>query len=161
MTSVQTDQTRIIVLAIDYSACSSRALKWTAINLVADGDRIFLVHAVNEEHSITTDIEFGEMSVVAAEQSLREKIYERANFNSKEWRESFLRHTSKKVEVSVIVEYGSPGPLIIAKAEALDATMIVCGSHGKGTLSEIFMGSVSTYCLHHAKVPVLVVNKPN
>lgn len=43
----------------------------------------------------------------------------------------------------------------IAKQEAVD--VIVVGSHHKGMVERMLMGSVSDYVVHHAECPVLVV----
>jgi nucleotide-binding universal stress UspA family protein len=55
---------------------------------------------------------------------------------------------------------GLDGPAaeeICRAAEAHDARMIVIGAHGWGTIGRFLHGSVSTYVLHHAACPVLVV----
>ena len=37
------------------------------------------------------------------------------------------------------------------------ARLLVVGSHGRGELPGMHLGSVATYCVHHAPCPVLVV----
>ncbi len=56
-----------------------------------------------------------------------------------------------------LVETGEPGPTICDVATAVEADMIVIGSHGHGWLKRVLMGSVSTHVLHHAPCPVLVI----
>ncbi len=55
------------------------------------------------------------------------------------------------------LEIGDPKHVIcdVAKQEAVD--LIVIGSHSKGMVERILMGSTSDYVLHHAVSPVLVV----
>jgi nucleotide-binding universal stress UspA family protein len=56
---------------------------------------------------------------------------------------------------------GLDGPAaeeICRAAKAHDARMIVIGAHGWGTIGRFLHGSVSTYVLHHADCPVLVVH---
>jgi nucleotide-binding universal stress UspA family protein len=55
---------------------------------------------------------------------------------------------------------GRPGEAIIAEAERLGADLIVVGSHGQGAITDILLGSVSQYVLHHARVPVCIVPPP-
>ena len=52
---------------------------------------------------------------------------------------------------------GSTVETIIKEAEKLRVDLIVVGSHGRGGLVKILVGSVSEGILRHAKVPVLVV----
>lgn len=55
------------------------------------------------------------------------------------------------------LEIGDPKHVIcdIAKQEAVD--LVVIGSHSKGMVERMLMGSTSDYVLHHAVCPVLVV----
>ena len=49
---------------------------------------------------------------------------------------------------------------IIHTCERLQCDAIVMGSHGRGGLASLFMGSQTQKVLHHTNVPVLVVRKP-
>ena len=61
------------------------------------------------------------------------------------------------VDVSFLVWTGDPGDQIVAAAEAERADMIVVGSHGRGTLGRLLLGSVSEHVVRNAGCPVLVV----
>ncbi|MEM9089155.1 MAG: universal stress protein [Cyanobacteria bacterium P01_F01_bin.53] len=51
-----------------------------------------------------------------------------------------------------------PGPGICSMASTWNADMIVMGSHQRRGLSELFLGSVSNYVMHHAPCSVMVVS---
>lgn len=51
---------------------------------------------------------------------------------------------------------GSPAGLIVERAEALDADLIVVGSHGRSGLERLFLGSVSRKVLHAAHSAVRI-----
>lgn len=53
--------------------------------------------------------------------------------------------------------HGDPGFNIINLANKGNFDMIVIGSRGRGSLREMFFGSVSNYVVHTSKIPVLVV----
>jgi nucleotide-binding universal stress UspA family protein len=57
--------------------------------------------------------------------------------------------------------YGSPGKSICEFAQSWDADLILMGRHGRTGLSELFLGSVSNYVLHHAHCAVLTLNPPS
>lgn len=52
---------------------------------------------------------------------------------------------------------GSPGRAICELARNWGADLIITGRRGRSGLSELFLGSVSNYVLHHAPCSVLVV----
>jgi nucleotide-binding universal stress UspA family protein len=53
--------------------------------------------------------------------------------------------------------YGEPGKEICAKAEKWEADLIIIGRRGRNGLSELLLGSVSNYVVHHAPCSILVV----
>jgi universal stress protein A len=59
---------------------------------------------------------------------------------------------------STIVELeGIPANLILSQAENSRVDLIVLGSHSRGPLSHLFLGSVADGVLQWAKCPVLIV----
>ncbi len=61
------------------------------------------------------------------------------------------------IEVSFLIWTGDPGDMIIEAAEAEHADMILVGSHGRGAVGRLFLGSVSEHVVRNAPCPVLVV----
>jgi universal stress protein A len=60
--------------------------------------------------------------------------------------------------VSTIVELqGIPAELILSQAENSRVDLIVLGSHSRGPLSHLFLGSVADGVLQRARCPVLIV----
>lgn len=52
---------------------------------------------------------------------------------------------------------GDPGESIVEAAAAEHADMIVVGTHERGTVGRLFLGSVSDHVVRHAGCPVMVV----
>src|SRR5262249_13006929 len=63
-------------------------------------------------------------------------------------------------DADVRVTSGDAAWEIVAAADELDADLIVLGSRGLGTVSGVFLGSVSHAVLKHTRRPVLVVHPP-
>jgi nucleotide-binding universal stress UspA family protein len=55
------------------------------------------------------------------------------------------------------LEFGKPVTKIVAGAKNWPADLIVVGSHGRGRVEKLLLGSVAEGVLHHATCPVLVV----
>lgn len=61
------------------------------------------------------------------------------------------------VVVRSLVWQGEPGPAILEAADAEDVDLIVVGSHGRGAVGRLLVGSVSEHVIRHAERPVMVV----
>jgi nucleotide-binding universal stress UspA family protein len=59
--------------------------------------------------------------------------------------------------IETAVERGAPGAVLCERAEALGADAVVVGSRGRGAIRRVLLGSVSSYVVHNAPCPVLVV----
>lgn len=78
--------------------------------------------------------------------------------------EMLRSHAEKALAVEVKAEFsqnvGSPGRTICEVARSWDADLIIMGRRGRSGLSELLLGSVSNYVLHHAPCSVLTVQHP-
>jgi nucleotide-binding universal stress UspA family protein len=70
---------------------------------------------------------------------------------------SFRRRTATRSDASEFLESGKPAGRILEVARKWPADLIVMGSHGRGRIQGLVLGSVSQEVLHHAPCPVLVV----
>ncbi len=58
------------------------------------------------------------------------------------------------------VRIGSPAAEIVAAATALHADLVCVGTHGRGGLARVLLGSVAEHVLRQAPCPVLTVRLP-
>jgi len=135
-----------ILLATDGSPSAQKATP-TAIELAADTGWHLKVVSV---WSFRTLI-FGEIPASAwkeieeAEREHAQNVVEAALTAAK----------AESVEADGAVLEGDPVSEICEAAR--DATLVVIGSHGWGSVKRLVFGSVSSAVLHHASCPVLVV----
>ena len=61
------------------------------------------------------------------------------------------------VAAQFLIWEGEPGDGVIEAAEAEGADVIVVGSHARGPVGRLLLGSVSAYVVAHARGPVLVI----
>jgi len=61
------------------------------------------------------------------------------------------------LSVKLFLRYGNIPKQIVRVSEEEKVKLIVMGAHGKGLLTEILLGSVSTDVIRNAKCPVLII----
>lgn len=66
--------------------------------------------------------------------------------------------TDQNINTEFAQASGSPGRAICHSAETWGADLIMVGSHQRKGLSEMILGSVSNYVLHHAPCSTLVIH---
>jgi nucleotide-binding universal stress UspA family protein len=63
-----------------------------------------------------------------------------------------------EVTVRPLVVQGHPAQVLLEAADGAD--LLVVGSRGHGGFAGALLGSVSQYCVHHARCPVVVIRGP-
>ena len=69
----------------------------------------------------------------------------------------FRERAPARSKVAEFLESGNPGAKIVDVAKRWPADLIVIGSHGRGRIGGLLLGSVSQAVLSHASCPVMVV----
>ena len=91
-------------------------------------------------------------------QKLNDFARERTNDAARLARETLLEaKTERVVEITIETEMENPSSYIPRAARAWGADMIIVGSHGRGFLGRIALGSVSDAVVHSAPCSVLIV----
>ena len=140
-----------IVVGVDGSTGSLAALRW-ALKLAAEtGASLEAVHAWEFSYAwidgYTPDVDrwaaqAEEAAHVCLDGALAEAMGRQPCY----------------VEVTRTVVEGSPAKALLDRAK--DADALVVGSRGRGGFTGLLLGSVSQQCVHHARVPVVVVPEP-
>ncbi|GKA60557.1 universal stress protein A [Tanacetum coccineum] len=65
-----------------------------------------------------------------------------------------------KIKAEYLVLKGNPKEILVEAVEQMDIELLVVGSRGLGQIKRAVLGSISDYCAHHAKCPVLIVRPP-
>jgi nucleotide-binding universal stress UspA family protein len=71
------------------------------------------------------------------------------------------RGRSQGVTVEFLVWQGDPGEVVVEAAASERVDLVVVGSHGRGSVGRLLIGSVSDHIVRNAPCPVLVVRGPN
>lgn len=153
-----------ILVAIDRSAASHRAFE-TALDMAKGlGSVLTLVHALDifDPASPKRPQVLVNSYSMDLDRLLRES-YEKQWAEFVDHYESLLKQKQEEardvgVSARYLHPYGRPGPAICKVAKEMHADLIVVGSRGRKGLSEMILGSVSNYIMHHAPCSVMVIH---
>ncbi len=152
-----------ILVAVDRSELSEGVFQGALQVAKALGAQMMLLHVLSQEEPGAPEppmiLGMDYNSTLSAElwQSYREQcaIFEQNQMNY--LRSLVERAAEEGVCAEYNLSYGSPGRVICDLARSWQADLIVVGRRGYSGLSELFLGSVSNYVLHHAPCSVLTL----
>lgn len=131
-----------IVVGVDGSAASIDALRWAVHQAKITGARLEVIAAWEVPWTIM-------VSPTKADDDYLRDVRERIDPAIQEGLSD-----AEGVDVTVrVIEWDSAAALISAAA---GADMLVIGSHRYGTMKGMHLGSVASYCAHHASCPVMI-----
>jgi nucleotide-binding universal stress UspA family protein len=140
---------RSIVVGVDGSTLGITAVKWAIDEAARRGCR---VEAVTAWHSDPTTAGLSRADIVQL-RPRDEVIAAQSKLLADTVTDAAEGRTD--VEITQHLVEGRPGPALVRVAEQAD--LLVVGSHGANRLAEVMLGSVSSYCVHHATCPVVVI----
>ncbi len=162
LTNPSTQGYQRILVAVDYLNSIPKVFQQALDMAKLGGGCLMVFHCLqgeiptNMDHPIYLGPYAGVYSTEMLE--LEEKLIQDALEQFHLWMDKF---TQQAAEENVVAEtayrHGNPGEQICALAKEWNADLILVGRQGKIGLSELLLGSVSNYVVHHAPCAVLVV----
>jgi len=137
-----------ILLAVDGSECSLRAVNYLAKHFRRFGDdlKLTLLHV---------DVPFLQRVVTELGQEIVAQLHKENSEHALKGARSKLKRAQIPYEEKTLV--GDVGESIANLAQAGKYDMVIMGSHGRSAFSGLLMGSVTTKVIAHCSVPVLAV----
>ncbi|MGK7944514.1 MAG: universal stress protein [Microcystaceae cyanobacterium] len=151
-----------ILVAIDYLNSSPKVFRQALDMASLAGSRLMVFHCLQGDipHNIDHPIYLGPYAGVYSVEMLEmeERLLKEAMEQFHLWLNKFTQQAAEKnIIAETTYRHGNPGEQICALATEWEADMILVGRQGKTGLSELLLGSVSNYVVHHAHCAVLVV----
>ncbi|KAL2530632.1 Adenine nucleotide alpha hydrolase-like superfamily protein [Forsythia ovata] len=153
---------RRVGVAVDFSACSKKALQWAVDNVVRKGDHLILVSIRPE-----TNYEKGEMMLWVTTGSplipLNELsdplIMKKYGVNPDPETLDLISTASRQKEITVLMKifWGDAREKLCESIDSIPLDFLIMGNRGLGKLRRVIMGSVSNYVVNNASCPVTVV----
>jgi nucleotide-binding universal stress UspA family protein len=136
-----------ILVPFDFSAESERALTWAAELRRGMGAAMHVVHVVNPVPPVAAasglPLVIPQENIDALEDALRTAVAR--------------REVDATTEVVIAVSFGDA---ILEAANAFHADVIVMGTHGRGGLRRLALGSVADVVIRRASCPVVTMRAP-
>jgi len=143
--------TRILV-PIDFSAPSDAALEYARTVATRFGASLHLLHVAEDPYRALYSAEV----YVPEVEGLRDEILADATSRLKNrLQSSDIRELNATAEAVI----GTPAGSIVEYAGAHEIDLIVMGTHGRGGMSHLLMGSVAERVVRTAPCPVLTVRQ--
>lgn len=140
-----------IVVGVDFSPASRRAVEEAARRAREQGAPLVLVHATKTPNVLWAGSEdrLDPVQRILAEAKM-DDVVELSNEWARPLREEGL-------EVDTVSEEADPAQLVRRVAAERGADVVVVGHHGWGAIKRMFLGSVAKSLLDDCPVPVVVV----
>jgi nucleotide-binding universal stress UspA family protein len=140
-----TERALDIVVGVDHSAVSIAALRWAAAEAAASGRRVVALRAWTFEPVYDLG------AAIAATPQAAAEIQQRELDNA------ITRVMLDHPEVEIQPQLVEQSPAVALAEASKTAAMVVLGSHGRGRLLTMLVGSVTEHCLREASCPVVVI----
>ena len=141
-----------ILFPTDFSDVATKALQYVKRLKEAGGEEVVVLHVIDQ-----SNLELlSSYSTIQDFINIEKEIEKRSSESI-----GLVVNELKKLGYSVRarVEKGAPVRVVLKVAEEENPSVIVMGSHGKGNLEEMLLGSVSEKVVRKSKHPVLIVKR--
>jgi len=148
-----------VLVAIDYNPSAEKVAKKGLELAIAMNAEALLLHVISDLNYYITDRYDPIMGFdgFMNQEYLLENPVQNLNQESENYLKSIKKHLKNESIKTVTLE-GDAADSIIEYVEKEKIDYIVMGSHSKGFLEDIFMGSVTQKVLHHSTIPLLIVS---
>jgi len=141
-----------IVVGVDGSTHSMRALRWAVKQAQAEHRPLTLVHTIN-----SVSPAFMDAAIVNARDA--RSVLDAAGHEVLSGARAQVESAAPELEVHEVFDLADPREML--RQLSTDAAMIVVGSRGRGQMRSLLLGSVSVFLVRHAHCPVVVLRPSN
>ncbi|ESQ48846.1 hypothetical protein EUTSA_v10021565mg [Eutrema salsugineum] len=160
--------TKRIMVAIDESDSSFYVLQWVIDHFssllattLAEGGLLTVIHVQSPFQHFTAFPAGPGSATVYASSSMIEAVKKSQQKASAALLSRALQMCrAKQIRTETLVLEGDAKDMICQAVEQMHVDLLAVGSRGLGKIKRAFLGSVSDYCAHHAKCPILIVKPP-
>ena len=141
-----------ILVATDFSEAAEAALSYGRALARAFGARLHVIHVVDDMY-----LRLGGDAYAAVLPELQQDVERQAR---ERLDQLVVDNDPTPLPIDVIIRDGGAAPEIVKYAKDADIDLIVVGTHGRGAVAHLLMGSVAERVVRTAHCPVLTVRHP-
>lgn len=142
---------RQILVPTDFSEEANAAKMYAAMLAESFGAKLHVLHVIADPLAMGWGVDTAYLP----------QLLERTERDVRDQLEKVVTaEDRKKLGARIAVETGSPVTRILEYADKNDIDLIVMGTHGRGALERMWVGSVTEGVLQRARCPVVSVQQP-
>ena len=138
-----------ILAGMDFSDATAALLQVVAQQARAQAAHVWLVHVAEPEPNF--------VGFKAGPPGVRGEIAQHFHKEHQDLQRHAEDLRRSGLQVTALLEQGPTGMTLLQTAERVQTDLIIVGSHGRGAMLHLLLGSVSEQVLKKATCPVLVV----
>ena len=138
-----------ILVGIDLSTSTEKVVTKAEEIAKAISAKLWLLHIAEPEPDF--------VGWEVGPQSVRNSLSKEFHNEHRQIQEITDRLRKKGLDASALLVQGPTVDTILEEATKLSVDMIVIGSHGRGAMYKLLVGSVSEGVLHGAECPILII----
>ena len=145
------------IVALDFSDITQKVLHQAHTMAQALNATVYFIH-VAEPHPDQIAYDFDPASISAIDPAeIREHIAQRFHQEHQNLQHYAEQFRSDDISCTALMVQGETVDLLLNEAERLSVDFIIAGSHGKGMISQLLLGSTSEELLKKSAIPVYLV----
>ncbi|XP_074340988.1 universal stress protein PHOS32-like isoform X2 [Apium graveolens] len=153
---------RRVGVAIDFSECSNKALRWAVDNVGRKGDHLILVYIQPEVYYEEGEMQLWETTgspLIPAKDLSDPDLMKKYGVKPDDETLNIVNTAASQKEFVVLMKiyWGDAREKLCEAVDDIPLDCLVIGNRGFGKLKRAIMGSVSNYVVNTAHCPVTVV----
>ncbi len=156
-----------ILVPVDFSEVTHKIIEQTIQIALPLKAKVHLIHVTEpSSHSISlqTGTSFDSLDTMGEHHFatvrydiIRDQVAAKLKKEHSQLLELRKQLTDKKIDTHALLIEGHITKIIVKEASEINADMIILGSHGHGSLHDVFVGSVTNGIIKKLSCPVLII----
>lgn len=154
---------RTIVYATDLEEGSSHVFRYALSQAKCHRARIVVIHAIEPLSRFgqsLVELHISHQNSEKMHQEARTQVQQDITQRIHEFCEREASLTEEDLVEEILVIEGQPDQVILSQARALDADLIIMGTHRHSAVGEMLLGTTAQKVVHRSEIPTLLVRVP-